>query len=59
MTGFEYKVVPAPMRGLKGKGIKGTPARFANALQSVMNELGADVGNTNAQTPCPSKNASV
>ena len=42
MTGFEYKVVPAPMRGLKAKGIKGTPARFANALQSVMNELGAD-----------------
>jgi len=42
MTGFEYKVVPAPMRGLKGKGIKGTPARFANALQTVMNEHGAD-----------------
>ncbi|HCP80666.1 MAG TPA: DUF4177 domain-containing protein [Octadecabacter sp.] len=42
MTGFEYKVVPAPMRGLKGKGIKGTPARFANALQSVMNDLGRE-----------------
>ncbi len=42
MTGFEYKVVPAPMRGLKAKGVKGTPARFANALQSVMNDLGAD-----------------
>lgn len=41
MTGFEYKVVPAPMRGLKGKGIKGTPARFANAVQTVMNEMGA------------------
>ena len=41
MTGFEYKVVPAPLRGLKGKGIKGTPARFANALQLVMNDLGA------------------
>ncbi len=41
MTGFEYKVVPAPTHGLKGKGIKGTPARFANALQSVMNDLGA------------------
>jgi len=41
MTGFEYKVVPAPMRGLKAKGIKGTPARFANALQLVMNDLGA------------------
>lgn len=41
MTGFEYKVVPAPKRGLKAKGIKGTPARFANALQLVMNDLGA------------------
>jgi hypothetical protein len=41
MSGFEYKVVPAPVRGLKGKGIKGTQARFANALQTVMNEMGA------------------
>lgn len=41
MTGFEYKVVPAPVRGLKARGIKGTPARFANALQTVMNEMGA------------------
>lgn len=42
MTGFEYKVVPAPMRGLKAKGVKGTPARFANALETVMNEHGAE-----------------
>lgn len=41
MTGFEYKVVPAPTRGLKAKGIKGTAARFAHALQAVMNDLGA------------------
>jgi hypothetical protein len=41
MTGFEYKVVPAPVRGLKAKGLKGTAARFANALQLVMNDLGA------------------
>ncbi len=41
MTGFEYKVVPAPMRALKGKGIKGTPARFAYAVETVMNEMGA------------------
>ncbi len=42
MAVFEYKVVPAPTRGLKAKGVKGTPARFANALETVMNELGAD-----------------
>jgi len=42
MSGFEYKVVPAPERGLKAKGIKGTPARFAHALETVMNEMGAE-----------------
>ncbi len=42
MTTYEYKVVPAPKRGLKAKGIKGNDARFANALQTVMNEYGAD-----------------
>lgn len=42
MTSFEYKVVPAPRQGLKAKGIKGTQARFANALETVMNEHGAD-----------------
>ena len=36
---FEYKVVPAPRRGLKGKGVKGNEARFANALQTIMNSL--------------------
>lgn len=42
MAGFEYKVVPAPMRGAKAKGVKGTPARFALALQNVMNEHGVE-----------------
>ncbi|WP_456388642.1 DUF4177 domain-containing protein [Profundibacter sp.] len=42
MQNYEYKVVPAPKRGLKGKGIKGTDARFANAMMTVMNELGAE-----------------
>ncbi|NDR56546.1 DUF4177 domain-containing protein [Aliiruegeria sabulilitoris] len=42
MAVYEYKVVPAPEKGLKGKGVKGPRERFANALQSVMNELGAE-----------------
>ena len=42
MSGYEYKVVPAPEKGLKGKGVKGPRERFANALQTVMNELGAE-----------------
>ncbi|MBO9472717.1 DUF4177 domain-containing protein [Shimia sp. R10_1] len=39
---FEYKVVPAPTRGQKGKGIKGPEARFANTLELHMNTLAAD-----------------
>ena len=42
MPMYEYKVVPAPKKGLKGKGIKGAEDRFANALMTTMNELGAE-----------------
>jgi hypothetical protein len=42
MTHYEYKVIPAPTRGQKGKGIRGAEARFANALSGVMNQLGAE-----------------
>ena len=42
MAKFEYKVVPAPKRGLKGRGIKGTEAMFANALATLMNEAAAE-----------------
>lgn len=40
MARYEYKVVPAPTKGVKGNGIKGTDARVAHALELVMNELG-------------------
>lgn len=42
MSFYEYKVVPAPKRGLKAKGLKTGETRFANALQHLMNEHGAD-----------------
>ncbi|MFV1877022.1 DUF4177 domain-containing protein [Nioella sp.] len=42
MTRFEYKVVPAPNRGLRAKGVKRAEDRFALALSTVMNELGAE-----------------
>ncbi|MEL6886128.1 MAG: DUF4177 domain-containing protein [Pseudomonadota bacterium] len=42
MAGWEYKVMPAPTKGLKGKGIKGPEGRFANALEMLMNEMGRD-----------------
>lgn len=38
---YEYKVVPAPKKGLKAKGIKTSDARFANAMMAEMNEMGA------------------
>ncbi len=39
MPHYEYKVVPAPSKGLKGKNIKGAEARFSHALQELMNGL--------------------
>ena len=39
MPRYEYKVVAAPARGLKGKGVKGAEARFSHALQELMNGL--------------------
>ncbi|MBO9408550.1 DUF4177 domain-containing protein [Shimia sp. R9_1] len=39
---YEYKVVPSPTRGQKGKGIKGPEGRFANALELHMNDLAAE-----------------
>lgn len=39
---YEYKVVPAPSRPAKVKGLRGTQDRFAHALADVMNELAAD-----------------
>ena len=42
MTRFEYKVVPAPRRGEKARGVKTTEERFALALTGLMNRLGAE-----------------
>jgi hypothetical protein len=42
MPKYEYRVLPAPKRGLKANGAKTTEERFAQALQVIMNELGAD-----------------
>jgi hypothetical protein len=39
---FEYKVIPAPVKGKRGKGVKGSQGRFANALELTMNELAAE-----------------
>ena len=39
---YEYKVIPAPVRGVKAKGVKTAEGRFAHALQAAMNEQAAD-----------------
>lgn len=42
MSDFEYKVVPAPTKGKKAKGMKTAEARFAHALETLMNMMSAD-----------------
>lgn len=39
---YEYKVVPAPMRGTKAPGVKTPEDRFALSLETAMNDLAAD-----------------
>ena len=42
MQHYEFKVVPAPRRGEKARGLKSTEDRFAYALTQVMNEMGRE-----------------
>jgi len=42
MQRFEYRVIPAPRRGEKAKGVKSTEDRFALALTNLMNEMGRE-----------------
>ncbi len=42
MPTLEYKVVPAPKRGTKARGVKATEDRFALALEDVMNAMATD-----------------
>jgi hypothetical protein len=42
MQRYEYKVVPAPKKAEKLRGVKATEDRFAQTLMQVMNALGRD-----------------
>ena len=42
MVRYEYKVVAAPRKGLKAKGMRSVEDRFAHALEVAMNTLGAE-----------------
>ncbi len=39
MTGYDYKVIPAPKRAKKVKGLRGTEELFAHTLTDVINEV--------------------
>ncbi|MDQ7011643.1 MAG: DUF4177 domain-containing protein [Mariprofundaceae bacterium] len=41
MPVYEYKVVPAPKKGRRLRGVRSAEMRFAHAVQEVMNEHGA------------------
>ena len=42
MTSYEYKVVPAPTKGQKAKGVKTGEDRFALGIQTLMNDYASD-----------------
>jgi hypothetical protein len=42
MPSYEYKVVPAPRKGIKARGAKTPEDRFALALTNLRNEAGAE-----------------
>ncbi len=42
MPRYEYKVVPAPAKGLKGKGLRGPEARFSFAIEELMNAMAGE-----------------
>jgi hypothetical protein len=42
MPQYEYKVVPAPKKGVKSWGMKSSEERFASALSKLMNDHGAE-----------------
>ena len=39
---YEYRVVPAPTKGQKAKGLKTGEARFANAVEALMNQMASE-----------------
>lgn len=42
MPKYQYKVVPAPSKGTKAKGVKTAEGRFALSVEGVLNQMGAD-----------------
>ena len=42
MQNYEYKVLPAPAKGEKSKGLKNAETRFAYAIERLMNDMAAE-----------------
>ncbi|NOE34710.1 MULTISPECIES: DUF4177 domain-containing protein [unclassified Ruegeria] len=42
MQRYEYKVIPAPQKGVKAKGVKTAEGRFAVSVEQVLNQMGQD-----------------
>jgi hypothetical protein len=42
MAEYEYKVVPAPTKGVKAPGIKAGEARFAHTVEALLNARAAE-----------------
>ncbi|SDW17996.1 protein of unknown function [Ruegeria halocynthiae] len=42
MQRYEYKVVPAPQKGTKAKGVKTPEGRFATSIEQLLNQMGQD-----------------
>ena len=42
MPNYQYKVVPAPTKGTKAKGVKTVEGRFALSVQDTLNQMGAN-----------------
>jgi hypothetical protein len=59
MVHYEYKVVPAPKRGEKAKGLRAAEDRYALALTNALNAQAALGWNTSAPKPCPPKSVKV
>ncbi|KIC42035.1 hypothetical protein RA27_01100 [Ruegeria sp. ANG-R] len=42
MQRYEYKVVPAPQKGTKAKGVKTPEGRFAASIEQLLNQMGQE-----------------
>jgi hypothetical protein len=42
VSGYEYRVLPAPVRGRKAPGVKTPEGRFALGLEDLINEMARD-----------------